>query len=266
MNGPIFRIPGLTGWTTVIVAFILAPLVVVTAVAFTTTDHISLPTQGVSIRWFQAILDRPVFMESFLNSVKLAVAASATSLVLGLTASVALVRYRLFGRRTFESLVMSPLFVPLILTGLAILITTATLGGVSHGRRLFIGHVAVTLPYVIRTVMASLTTFDMNQELAARDLGASPFRAFRLVTLPQIGPGLFAGGLFAAIVSIDNVGISLFLSGSRYRVLPVELYSYAFYNNDPLAAAVSVVLILLSLVGVVVLQRTFGLEKLLSVR
>jgi putative spermidine/putrescine transport system permease protein len=262
----LFRVPGLVVWTTIVVIFILAPLVVVALVAFTATDFLSLPTEGVSFRWFAATLDRPVFIEAFWNSVKLAAAASAASLLLGLMVAVALVRYKLIGRRTLESVVMSPLFVPVILTGLAILIVSAQLGGVGHGSRLFVGHVVVTLPYVVRTIIASLVQFDMNQELAARDLGATPLKAFRLVTLPQIGPGLFAAGMFAAIVSIDNVGISLFLQGSDFRVLPVELYTYAHYNNDPLSAAVSVVLILVSVLGIAALQKFFGLQKLLSVR
>jgi putative spermidine/putrescine transport system permease protein len=262
----LFRVPGLVWWTTIVVIFILAPLVVVTLVAFTATDFLSLPTDGVSFRWFAAIFDRPIFLEAFWNSVQLAAAASVASLLLGLMVAVSLVRYRLIGRRTLESVVMSPLFVPVILTGLAILIVSAQVGGVGHSSRLFLGHVVVTLPYVVRTIVASLASFDINQELAARDLGATPLKAFRLVTLPQIGPGLFAAGMFAAIVSIDNVGISLFLQGSDFRVLPVELYSYAHYNNDPLSAAVSVVLILVSVLGIAALQKFFGLEKLLSVR
>jgi putative spermidine/putrescine transport system permease protein len=262
----LFRIPGLRWWTVGVVTFVLAPLLVVSFVAFTATDYLSLPTQGVSLRWFQEILHRPVFITSFVNSIQLAFIASLTSLVLGMMAAVALVRYRLFGRRTLDSVLMSPLFVPIILTGLAILITTVAIGGVDPGRRLFAGHVVVTLPYVIRSLIASLGSFDMNQELAARDLGATPLRAFRLITLPQIGPGIFAASMFAVIVSIDNVGLSLFLTGVRYRVLPVELYQYAHYNNDPLAAAISVVLILVSLLGVALLQRFFGLERLLIVR
>jgi hypothetical protein len=97
-----------------------------------------------------------------------------------------------------------------------------------------------------------------------------PFRHAIVVRVSGPGegdePGLFAGGVFAAIVSLDNVGISLFLQGSDFRVLPVELYAYAAYNNDPLSAAVSVLLILVSIGGVALMQRFFGLEKLLSTR
>jgi hypothetical protein len=110
--------------------------------------------------------------------------------------SVALVRYDLLGRGTIESVVMSPLFVPVLLTGLAILITASTMGWVSQGVRMFAGHLVITLPYVVRTVMASLVGFDMNQELAARSLGASPLRALACggrVTecgCPTVGPRL----------------------------------------------------------------------------
>ena len=262
----VFRIPSLRWWTLAVVTFILAPLIVVSFVAFTTTDHLSMPTEGVSLRWFEEIADRPIFITSFINSIQLALMASATALVLGMMAAIAVVRFTLFGRKTLDSILMSPLFVPIILTGLAILITTSAFGGVDPGPRLFVGHVVVVLPYVVRSLVASLSSFDINQELAARDLGAPPLRAFRLVTLPQIGPGLFAAGMFAFIVSVDNVGLSLFLTGSDFRVLPVELYQYAHYNNDPLAAAVSVVLIAVSLLGVFLLQKLFGLERMLVVR
>lgn len=261
-----FRIRGLAVWTWIIVVFLMAPFVVVTLVALTRTDYISLPFNGLSLRWFEELAGRPEFLTSFWNSVKLAFAASLTALVLGTMVSVALTRFQLFGRRSFEAVVMSPLLVPVILTGLAILIVSSSFGGISHFQRLFVGHVVVILPYVVRTVTASLAAFDLNQELAARNLGASPLKAFTLITLPQIGPGLFAGGMFAVIVSIDNVGISLFLAGTDYQVLPVDLYAYAQYNNDPLSAALSVVLILVSVAGVAVLQRLFGLEKLLSAR
>ena len=262
----VLDIPGLGIWTVFVVAFILTPLVMVTLVSFTANDFVSLPTDGVSLRWYRMIASRPEFIEAFWNSLRLAAVASATSLTAALLLAVAIVRYRFAGRALIESVIMSPLIVPLIFTGLAILIVSSTLDVSTHGRRLFAGHVAVTMPYALRTILASLTNFDLNQELAARDLGASPLRAFVTVTLPQVGSGIFAGGIFAAIVSVDNVGISLFLAGNQYRVLPVELYNYAYYNNDPLSAAISVVLIVVSIAGVAAIQRLFGLDKLLAAK
>jgi len=265
-NDSVLKIPGLGIWTVFVVAFIMAPLVMVTLVSFTANDYLSLPTDGVSLRWYRLIAERPLFITAFFNSLKLAAVASATSLTAALLLAIAIARYRFAGFKLIETVVMSPLVVPLIFTGLAILIASATLDVSTHGRRLFAGHVAVTMPYALRTILASLTNFDLNQEMAARDLGASPVRAFVSVTLPQVGSGIFAGGIFAAIVSVDNVGISLFLAGNNYRVLPVELYNYAYYNNDPLSAAISVVLIIVSIAGIAAIQKFFGLDRLMATK
>jgi putative spermidine/putrescine transport system permease protein len=129
--------------------------------------------------------------------------------------------------------------------------------------RLYVAHSALTLPYVVRVVTASLTGFDINQELAARNLGAHPLEAFARVTLPQIGPGLVAGGVFAFIVSFDNLSLSIFLAGASYKTLPVELFSYVSDNTDPMAAAVSVVMILVSVIVIALVERIVGLQRLM---
>ena len=97
----------------------------------------------------------------------------------------------------------------------------------------------------------------------ARNLGASEVRAFVLVTLPQLGPGLLAGGLFAFIVSFDNVWMSIFLTGSKFQTLPVELFVYASYNSDPMIAAASVTMIFVSILTIALVEKYFGIQKLM---
>jgi len=252
-------------WTTAVCVFIVAPLFFIVAVSLTPSNFISLPRDGLSLRWYAQLLRHPVFLEAGLNSLLLAFEAAATALVLGVLAALAVVRHRFPLRETVRIAVTAPLFVPMVMSGLAVLIFFSSVGWGSQPFRLYAAHCALTLPYVMRVMTASLTGFDMNQELAARNLGASPLRAFLLVTLPQLGPGLLAGGVFAFIVSFDNVGLSIFLTGARYKTLPVELFSYVANETDPMAAALSVVMIVLSIAVVLVVERVVGLQKLLRV-
>jgi len=248
-------------WATAI--FILAPLAFVVAVSLTPRDFISLPMQGISLRWYGQMLTRGEFLTAGFNSVLTALQAAATALMLGIPAALAVVRYRFPLRTTVRIVATSPLFIPMTMSGLAILIVASTIRWSNQESRIYVAHCALTLPYVFRTVSASLSGFDVNQELAARNLGASPLKAFMLVTLPQIRPGILAGAIFAFIVSFDNIGISIFLTGSQFTTLPVELFTYASYSNDPMTAAVSVAMIVVSLASVAVLERFFGLQKLM---
>jgi putative spermidine/putrescine transport system permease protein len=251
-------------WTVLVGLFVMLPLVFVLAVSLTPRAYISLPTEGISLRWYARLLSHPSFLESGLNSLLLAAVSAAAALMLGVLAALATVRWRFALRETVRIAVTAPLFVPMVMTGLAILMRASAAGWTDPPTRLFVGHVVLTLPYVVRTVSASLAGFDPNQELAAQNLGASPIKAFWLVTLPQLGPGVLAGGVFAFIVSFDNVGLSIFLTGATWRTLPVELFAYATTENDPMSAAVSVVMIVLSLAAVALLERLFGLQRLMG--
>jgi putative spermidine/putrescine transport system permease protein len=250
-------------WTLVVCVFVVAPLFAVLAVSLTPLDYISLPRGTFSLRWYEQLLHQTIFFDAGINSVVLAIEAAMTALVLGTLAALAIVRYRFPIRGFVQLAVTSPLFIPMVMGGLSILMFFSMLGWESQPVRLYVGHCALTVPYVVRTLSASLTGYDLNQELAARNLGASPIKAFFLVTLPQLTPGLVAGAIFAFIVSFDNVGLSIFLSGAQYRTLPVELLAHVEADNDPMSAALSVVMIVLSMAVVLVAERLVGLQRLM---
>ncbi len=243
--------------------FILAPLVVVVLISVTTYDYIRLPDAGLTLKWFWQALAHDEFVDASINSVLLALAAATLAVLTGTCLALATVRHRFPGRGLITTLSMSPLFVPMVMIALAMLIAANRVGVFDPWWRLLIGHVVLTLPYVVRTMTASLTGFDMNQELAARNLGASPARAFLLVTLPQLGPGLVSGAVFAFIISFDNVAVSIFLTGADTTTLPVQLFAYASYKSDPMVAAVSVLLIIFSLGIVALSEKFFGIQKML---
>lgn len=251
-------------WTVVVSIFILAPLIVMMAISLTATEIISLPTRGLSLRWYVDLFNRPDFLHAGRNSIVLALQSAAVAVLLGTPVAIALTRYRFRGRGLVSVLVSAPLFVPLVMSGLAILIFFATFDLGGPAMRLFVAHVALTVPYIIRMVGTSMAGFDWNQEVAARNLGASALRAFVEIVLPQVMPGVIAGGLFALIVSFDDVGISIFLIGASYTTLPVELYAFAAYDFTPVVAAASVFMIVFSAVSVLVIERFFGLQRVLS--
>ena len=262
-DGVIFSRFWLAIWTGTVVAFVTVPLLFVLLVSLTPLGHISLPTTGVSLRWYARLAQNSDLLVAAWNSLMLAVAAAATAVVLGTTAAIASAGPRFALLQPLRLFATSPLLVPLVMSGLAILIFSANIGWQNQLLRTYIAHAALTIPYVFRTVSASLAGFDPNQELAAQNLGASPIKAFLLVKLPQLGPGLAAGALFAFIVSFDNVGISIFLTGAQFQTLPVALFVYASYSNDPMVAAASVAMIAVSIAAIAMVERFFGLQQLM---
>ena len=254
----------LGGWTLLVSIFIIGPLLVMIAISLTADGYISLPYNGISLRWYEDMLQQKIFFDAAVNSILLAVQATATAVVLGTAVALAVTRYRFPGRGFILLLAGAPLFVPLVMTGLAVLVFFSTLGIGGPALRLYVAHVSLTVPYIVRMVSVSLAGFDWNQELAARNLGASPLRAFLEVTLPQIVPGVIAGAAFAFIISFDDVGMSIFLTGAAYKTLPVELFAFAAFDLTPMIAAVSVAMIVFSVLFVLIVERMFGMQRVLS--
>jgi putative spermidine/putrescine transport system permease protein len=160
----------------------------------------------------------------------------------------------------FTAFFMSPLMLPAILTGLALFQSYLLIGIGRPVWGLILAHTLVAVPYVIRTTLAVLHNFDRRIEEAAAVLGASPVRVFFEVTLPLIRPGVFAGGVFAFIVSFDQFPVSLFLVVPKGETLPVVLFNYMRFDLDGAIAAASMVSILLALSVVLVLERLIGLK------
>jgi putative spermidine/putrescine transport system permease protein len=254
----------LGSWTLLVSIFIIGPLLVMIAISLTADGYISLPYNGISLRWYEDMLQQKIFFDAALNSILLGVEATATSVVLGTAVALAVTRYRFPGRGLILLLSGAPLFVPLVMTGLAVLVFFSALGIGGPALRLYVAHVSLTVPYIVRMVSVSMAGFDWNQELAARNLGASPLRAFLEVTLPQIVPGVIAGAAFAFIISFDDVGMSIFLTGAAYKTLPVELFAFAAFDLTPMIAAVSVTMIVFSALFVLIIERMFGMQRVLS--
>jgi putative spermidine/putrescine transport system permease protein len=206
-------------------AFLLLPMVIVVLAAFNAGNYFTFPPQGFSLKWFDNFFQRREFMQALRLSTELALWTALASTVIGTAAAIALVRGRFRGRDLLNAFVTSPLLLPQILTGVALLQFYTLFKMQASYAALLIGHIVVTTPYVIRTVTATLTHFEMALEEAAQSLGAHPVRAFFEVTLGVIKPGVVAGAIFAFAISFDNFTLSLFLTSSKLTPLPIELFA-----------------------------------------
>jgi putative spermidine/putrescine transport system permease protein len=244
------------------IAFILAPIVIVCAVAFTPEGYLSLPTNGFSLRWFRAIADYPEFVRAFRDSLWLAALSSTIAVLFAVPAALAVARYRFAGREAVLAFFMSPLMIPHVVLGIAFLrfFTTIGIGGTFVG--LVLSHIVIVMPFALRLVLAASTGMDRAIEHAAISLGASPFTLFRRVTLPLILPGVVSGWVLAFITSFDEVTMTVFIASPSTTTLPVRMFLYIQDNIDPLVTSVSAALIFLTAVVMIILDRLYGLDRL----
>jgi putative spermidine/putrescine transport system permease protein len=255
--------PAALAFHALFVVFVLAPILVVCAVAFTPLGFLSLPTQGPSLRWFRAIGNNPEFVEAFRTSLWLGALSASIAIAATVPCALAVARYRFPGRDALVAFLQSPLMIPPVVLGIAFLrfFTEIGLSGTFLG--LVLSHVVIVMPFALRLVIAAASGGDPQLEQAAVSLGASSWQSFRRVTLPLILPGIVSGWVLAFITSFDEVTMTVFIASPRTTTLPVRLFLYIQDNIDPLVAAVSAALIFLTIAAMLLLDRLYGLERLL---
>ena len=249
-------------FTMLVVVFLLTPILVVFAVAFTELDYISFPPKGFTLRWFTELGHRREFVDSFLLSLSIATVASIVSTVLGSMIAIALSRYRFKGRDVLTSVFLSPLILPGVVIGLSLLQFYSKIGLSITFAGLLFGHIIITAPYAVRLIIAGLASTDPNLEWAAMGLGAPPLRAFLSITAPLMRTAVIGALFFTFIASFDNVTISVFLANPGIVTLPVRIYTSLEFLVRPNLAALSVLIIAWNVVFLVILERLVGVEKL----
>jgi putative spermidine/putrescine transport system permease protein len=249
----------------VLLGFMTLPTVIVLVASFNPTEIMAFPPAGWSLRWYANALSYPQFQRAALNSVIVTGVSALVALPLGTAAALALGRGRVRRRALWTAILLSPLVIPGVAAGLGMLILAASLGMLTSRVVLIVVHVIVVLPFVVRSVSVSVANLDPQLERAAASLGASPWRVFRRVTLPLLRPGLFAAFLFALIVSVNEFVVSLFVSTRVTEILPVAMFTYVVNYTDPTMAAVSVIFIGATLVGVVVADRYLNLSRVFQI-
>jgi len=242
---------------------LLAPLVIVVLSALNAGDYLTFPPQGLSLRWLQAFLTSPIFVPAYLYSLGLAVVTGLISMVLGTAASVYVARSRGVAAGVVRGLLMLPIVMPGIVIGLGLLIfyTWSGLGLARTVPGLLLGHVLVTMPFVVATVSAALAGFDQSLEDAARSLGASRWTAFRKVTLRLISPSILAGTLFAILISFGQFELSMMLAVPERAPLPLVLYTSLKYEFEPTAAAAGLFAILMVVGTTLITSRLVNLRR-----
>lgn len=248
----------------VLYLFLLAPIIAVVVISFNPTASLAIEPGAPSLQWYQLMLQNEDFLEGARVSFSTAVVVTIVVLLLGVPVAYALARKTFRGSAAISGLFLSPLLVPSIVLALGLLLVFQPLGLTGTYPGIVIAHFGITVPYVIRTTLMSLKTSDVRCEEAARVHGAGAFTTFRRVTLPIIAPGVIAGGVMAFIISFDEAVLSLFVASSGHVTLPVEMFNYLQYRADPSIAALSAVLIAISVVLVVIVERAAGLKRVVS--
>jgi len=244
----------------------VAPVLVIVIESFTSANYVAFPPPGLSVKWYLETIKRPEFVDSMIVSLAVALGTSAASTALGTLTAIALVRHSFRGRRMLQSLFAMPLSLPGLIFGLALLQFITLRNLPVNGWAILVAHVVITMPFAIRFVSVALLGVSPSLELAARSLGASPWRAFRLVTLPLIRPGIVASLVFAFILSFDEVAASLFVSTPTAMTLPVRIYVYIDQNYDPLITAISSVLVFAAAAALAVIEKTVGMGRLFGLK
>ncbi len=247
----------------IVMTFMLAPLVIVCLVAFTPGTTLSVPTTSISLRWFKAVFAHSDLMQSFRNSLWLGLASASLSTLIAVPAGLAITRFNFRGRDGLNGLFLSPLMIPHLVLGVALLRMFSLLGVTGSFLWLILAHTLVITPYVMRLVIAASVGFDQSCEQAALSLGASNLTVFRRITLPLILPGITGGWLLAFINSFDEVTMSVFVTAPSTVTLPVRMYMYATESIDPLMAAASALIVCFTLCVMVLIDRLYGLDKIL---
>ncbi len=241
--------------TGLVLAFLYLPILILIANSFNPA-RFSGRWEGFSLVWYARLFESPEIWQAVRNTLVIAVAATAVSVVLGTMAAYALHRWsasRL--QRLHYTLIYQPLVVPEILMGISLLMAFVAVGAPLGLFTIFLAHVTFCVSYVAMTVLGRLQDFDLSVIEAARDLGASPWQAVRRVLLPLLMPGIVSGGLLAFTLSVDDFVITFFVAGPGSTTLPLRIYSMIKYGAPPLINALSTLLLAVTLTAVLFSQR-----------
>ena len=245
-----------------IFGFLLLPVVVVVLASFSSTAYLTIPPEGLTLRWFAEVFDNPGYLSAIGLSLELAAASTLLAAVLAVPACYALHhRWVPFGVAT-TNLLTAPLIFPAVVIGVALLQYVSLLRLRGNFVTLMLAHTVIVTPYIVRTALAGLSGLDPALEEAARVLGATRALAFGLVVLPTIRSSLGAGLVFALITSFDEVPVTVFLLPPGQATLPVTIFTAIDQGVDPSVAAVSTLLIAATAVLLVILERFAGARRL----
>ena len=241
--------------TGAVLLFMYFPLALVIAYAFNSSGTSAWPPAGFTLQWVQDALENTGLRQAFLTSLTAALGATAIAVVLGTLASIAVARYRFFGRETISFVVIFPIALPGIVTAMALSTTFATTGLPLGMFAIIVGHATFCVVLCYNNVLARLRRVSSSLEEASADLGADSWQTFRFITLPSIRSAVLAGALLAFALSFDEVIVTIFVAGG-VQTLPIWIFqSFRLANQVALVNVAGLVAILLSVIPVYLATR-----------
>ncbi|WP_445942612.1 ABC transporter permease [Roseicyclus sp.] len=251
--------PVLIAMTVLVYIFLIGPLVIIFGASVSDTTFLAFPPQGLTLHWFENIWEISAFRRTIVTSLQVALVGTFIALLIGIPAAYALNRHRIHLPGWLSTLFVLPILVPEIVIGFSLLRSVNVELGVPVFASLLIGHTLLVLPYVIRVISAALASFDFSIEEAAVSLGSHPVKTFFTIVLPNVRSGVIAAFILAFITSINDVSVSLFLTGPGISTLPIQILAHVEQFFDPTVASVSVLLMMLTIIVMIIVERTLGL-------
>jgi putative spermidine/putrescine transport system permease protein len=239
-----------------VLGFIYVPLIILAIYAFNPSRTQSWPPTGFTFHWFAEAAANPAVTRALVNSVIVAVFATAVALVLGTLASIAVARYSFFGRQTISFLLVLPIALPGVVTGVALRTSFVTLGVDFGLLTIVVGHATFCVVVVYNNVIARLRRLPRSPEEASTDLGADTLMTFRRITLPAMRTALLSGGLLAFALSFDEIIVTNFTAGAGTQTVPMYIYTAIQRPTElPVVNVVALILIVVSVIPVYLAQR-----------
>ncbi len=233
-------------YTVLVYVWMFAPIVAVVILSFNPEQFGSFPMKGFSFRWYVKLAQNATILNAFKNSMILGSMTAVITTAVGIPAAMALVRYNFPAKNTINTLLLAPIMIPEVVLGVALLLFIRWLQQPKSFFLLLIGHVVLTLPYVLLVVQARLVSIKREYEEAAMSLGANSFHTFREVTLPLLTPAILAGMLFSFTISFDDVTATLFWATATNQTVPVKIFGMLRNSISPEINALGAIMILLT--------------------
>jgi putative spermidine/putrescine transport system permease protein len=238
----------------VVLVLLIAPIGVIVPLSFSAGSFLHFPLPGLSLRWYEDFFTSELWLPALKNSIIVGSGATLIATSLGTLAAFGFWRARFPGRRLLFAVLLSPLVVPVVIVAVGVYFAFANVGLTDGYLGLTLAHAALGAPFVLVTVLSTLSGFDRNLLNAAASLGAPPWLAFRKVALPIIFPGVFSGALFAFATSFDEVVVALLLTGPGQRTLPRQMFAGINDNISLTITAAGTLLVLLACLLLVVAE------------
>ena len=252
----------ITALSILVFFFLFFPLLIVITTSFGTEAIIAFPIKGFTLDWYFVALRSKTFMSALSLSLFLGITATGLALLVGIPVAYILSRNRLKSGNLIKDFFLSPTLIPGIVIGYSLFQFVVVGLKIPVLPALLLGHFVISVPYIIRVVGSAMEQTDVSIEEAAWTLGCTRVHAFFSILLPNITSGIFAAFMLAFINSFNNVPVSMFLSGPGVTTLPTSLLSYMEFNYDPSVSALSVVLMLVTILMMLLLEKTLGLASI----